>query len=168
MVETRSLHSGGTYLHLPLCNIMLTTVQAFWAGIWVYNLALTVTKIAILVQYLRIFPLACFRKACFSVLGFVVAWGTWTVVSSILICTPVAYSWDKSIHNGRCMNQLILWVVNAGVNIIQDVVIFFLPLYVVRTLQIGKAQKKALFAMFGLGAWYVNNAYNRLESRLTQ
>ncbi|RMZ71280.1 pth11-like integral membrane [Pyrenophora seminiperda CCB06] len=125
-------------------------LKAFWAGVWVYNLALTVTKIAILVQYLRIFPLTCFRKACFSVLGFVVCWGTWTVLSSIFICTPVAYSWDKSIHNGRCFNQLILWVMNAGVNIVQDVVIFLMPLFVVRTLQIAKAQKKALLAIVTL------------------
>ena len=163
----RRLHFSGNSFHPPLCNIVLTVVQAFWAGVWVYNLALTMTKIAILVQYLRIFPLKCFRKACFSVLGFVVAWGAWTILSSILICTPVAFSWDKSVPNGRCMNQLILWVVNAGVNIIQDVVIFLLPLFVVRTLQIAKAQKKALFAMFGLGAWYVKNAYHRRGNGLT-
>ncbi|KAI0577798.1 hypothetical protein TUN199_08290 [Pyrenophora tritici-repentis] len=153
-IQTAAQVMNGLGMHAAnlLPSQLDVILKAFWAGVWVYNLALTVTKVAILVQYLRIFPLRCFRKACLSVLGFVVAWGTWTILSSILICTPVAYSWDKSVHKGRCMNQLILWVVNAGVNIIQDVIIFLLPLFVVRTLQIAKAQKKALFAMFGLGA----------------
>jgi hypothetical protein len=70
----------------------------------------------------------------------------------VFICSPITFSWDKSIEDGRCINQLIIWVVNAGVNIAQDVVIFLMPLSIVRALQIPKAQKEGLVAMFVLGA----------------
>ncbi|KAI4926563.1 hypothetical protein J4E85_006857 [Alternaria conjuncta] len=125
---------------------------SFWASVWVYNLTLTVTKISILVQYLRIFPVRNFRIACFAVLGVVVAYGGWSTFSSVFICSPVAFAWDKSIGNGRCMNQLVIWVTNAGVNIAQDVVIFLMPLSIVRALQIPKSQKEGLVGMFVLGA----------------
>jgi hypothetical protein len=50
------------------------------------------------------------------------------------------------------MNQLVIWVTNAGINIAQDVVIFLMPLFIVRTLQISKSQKEGLVGMFVLGA----------------
>jgi hypothetical protein len=84
-------------------------------------------------------------------LGVVVSYGAWAVASSILICNPVPFSWDKSIE-GWCRNQLIIWFTNAGVNIAQDVVIFFMPFSVIRTLQIPRGQKKGLIIMFALSA----------------
>ncbi|RAR04351.1 pth11-like integral membrane protein [Stemphylium lycopersici] len=127
-------------------------LKAFWASVWVYNLTLTTIKVSILTQYLRIFPIRRFRIACFIVLGIVVTYGAWAIFSSVFICQPVAFAWNKSITGGRCINQLIIWVTNAGVNIGQDVVIFLMPLFVVRTLPIPKSQKKGLVVMFVLGA----------------
>jgi hypothetical protein len=85
-------------------------------------------------------------------LGIVIGYGAWAVFSSVFICTPVSFSWDKSIPRGHCMNQLVVWVANAGVNIAEDLAIFTMPLFVVRTLQISKSQKKGLVIMFMLGA----------------
>lgn len=82
----------------------------------------------------------------------VLAAGGWTVISSILLCSPVTFFWDKDIPNGHCMNEFIIWFTNAGLNIGQDVVILFMPLPVINTLQIPKVQKTALITMFGLGA----------------
>jgi hypothetical protein len=81
-----------------------------------------------------------------------VAYGAWAVFSSVLICNPIVFSWDKTIANGHCMNQLVVWVVNAGVNIAQNLVIFAMPLPVIQTLQIPERQKKGLVMMFTLGA----------------
>jgi hypothetical protein len=85
-------------------------------------------------------------------LGIVVGYGAWAVFSSVFICNPISFSWDKSLPAGHCMNQLVVWVANAGVNIAQDLAIFIMPLFVVRTLQVPKGQKKGLVIMFALGA----------------
>ncbi|KAL6162508.1 hypothetical protein ACJQWK_11432 [Exserohilum turcicum] len=127
-----------------------TLLQAFWASVGVYNLVLTTTKVSILVQYLRIFTVRRFRVACFALLAVVIFYGAWAVVSSIFICQPLAFSWNKAIPNGRCMNQLIIWVTNAAVNITLDVIIVIMPLLVVRNLPISKSQRKGLEAMFVL------------------
>ncbi|KAF1832109.1 hypothetical protein BDW02DRAFT_581484 [Decorospora gaudefroyi] len=128
-----------------------TLLKSFWASVWIYNLALTITKVSILVHYLQIFRVRRFRIACFAVIGLVVAYGAWAVLSSVLICTPVAFSWDKNIPNGRCMNQLVVWVVNAGMNIVQDLVIFAMPLPVIGTLQIPQSHKKGLVTIVFVG-----------------
>jgi hypothetical protein len=125
--------------------------KAFWASIWLYNLSLTFTKVSILLQYLRIFPTRRFRIVCCVVLGFVILYGLWTFLGSVFICTPVSFFWDTTVPGGKCMNELVVWFTNAGVNILQDILILLLPMPVIRRLSIPKLQKKALTAIFALG-----------------
>ncbi|KAF2005282.1 hypothetical protein P154DRAFT_425083 [Amniculicola lignicola CBS 123094] len=125
--------------------------KAFWASMWIYNLALTFTKVSILVQYHRIFATRHFRIICRSVLGVVAAYGIWTLLGSIFICTPVAFFWDKTIPGGTCLNQALVWYMNAGVNIVTDFTILLLPMPIIRGLNIPKAQRRALMVIFALG-----------------
>lgn len=123
-----------------------------WASLWIYNFALTTTKVSILVQYIRIFPPRHFRCACYAVLCIVVACGAWGIFGNVFLCYPVNFFWDKSVKNGRCMNDYIIWFTTAGFNIGQDVIILCLPIRVIRSLQISRSQKKGLITMFALGA----------------
>jgi|SRR5690242_2500632 len=132
-------------------------MQMFWASLWVYNLALTTTKISILVQYIRIFPPRHFRCACYAMLCIVITCGLWGVFGNVFICFPINFFWDKSVRDGRCMNDYIVWFTTAGLNIAQDVIILFLPLPVIRSLQISRSQKKGLITMLALGARYVQD-----------
>jgi hypothetical protein len=124
----------------------------FWASLWIYNLALTITKVAILVQYIRIFPIRHFRCACYAVLCIVIACGAWGVFGNVFICYPIGFLWDRTVKDGRCMDDNIVWFTTAGLNIFQDVVILFMPIRVIRSLTITRSQKKGLITMFGLGA----------------
>ena len=124
----------------------------FWASLWIYNLALTTTKVAILVQYIRIFPIRHFRCVCYALLCIVIACGAWGVFANVFICYPVGFLWDPTMKDGRCMNNIIVWFTTAGLNIFQDIVILFLPIRVITSLSISKSQKKGLVTMFGLGA----------------
>lgn len=90
--------------------------------------------------------------ACYGVLAVVIATGGWAVASSIFICSPISFAWDKNNPDGHCMNQFVIWFLNAALNIAQDIFILFMPLPVIKTLNIPKGQKKGLITMFGLGA----------------
>ncbi|KAF1938894.1 hypothetical protein EJ02DRAFT_270253 [Clathrospora elynae] len=158
------MHGLGMHSSNLTSNELDALLKDFWASVWIYNLALIFTKVSILVQYLRIFPVRRFRQACFAMLGMVVAYGIWAIFSSIFMCTPVAFSWDKSISHGHCTNQLIVWILNAAVNIAQDLVIFVMPMAVIRTLRIPKGQKKGLVIMFALGAFVTLVSVVRLYS----
>lgn len=143
---------------------MINSQKAFWASVWMYNLSLTVTKISILVQYLRLFPTRRFRIVCYVVLGIVTAYGVWTLFGNIFICTPVEFFWNKSLPNGSCLNQFTVWFTNAGVNIVQDFVILVLPMPVLRSLSIPKGQKRALMVVFALGGFVCLISIVRLQS----
>lgn len=125
--------------------------QAFWASIWIYYMSLTFTKVSILVQYLRIFPTRRFRIVCFSVLGLVALYGIWALFGSIFLCYPVRFFWDKSIQDGKCLDQFAVWFSNASMNILQDFVILLLPMPMLRSLDIPRRQKRALMMVFALG-----------------
>lgn len=118
---------------------------------WVYNLALTMIKVSILVQYIRIFPTRHFRCACYAMLCIVVACGTWGVFGNVFLCNPINSFWDTTIQ-GKCMQMSVVWFSTAGLNIGQDLIILFLPVRVIRSLQISRSQKKGLITMFALGA----------------
>jgi hypothetical protein len=93
-----------------------------------------------------------FQKACFLVLGLVVAYGAWAVFGNIFLCSPIASFWDHSIKDGSCMDRSVIWFTNAGVNIGQDIVILLLPMPLIQTLQIPRGQKRGLVIMLALGA----------------
>jgi hypothetical protein len=86
-----------------------TSMKPFWASIVIYNLALFLTKFSILLQYLRIFPYRLFRILCLSLMAFIFAWSCWTIIGAIFFCRPVEYFWDKTIPNGKCFSQWVVW-----------------------------------------------------------
>ncbi|ORY11593.1 hypothetical protein BCR34DRAFT_447226, partial [Clohesyomyces aquaticus] len=145
-------------------SMVVDSQKAFWASIWIYNLSLTFTKLSILVQFLRIFPTHRFRLTCFSLAAFVAAYGTWTFFGSVFMCTPIEFFWNKSIKGGSCLNQFVVWFLNAGVNIAQDIAIIILPIPVLRSLNIPKAQKRALIGIFALGAFVTLISIIRLQT----
>lgn len=65
-----------------------------------------------------------------------------------MVCWPVAAFWGGE---GRCLNQLAIWYVMAGVNIVTDFTIFAIPLPVIKSLQLPTKQKVLLVLVFGLG-----------------
>ncbi|KAF2036257.1 hypothetical protein EK21DRAFT_52355 [Setomelanomma holmii] len=146
------MHGLGRHTKELTNNERLTFLKAFWVNLSVYSLALTMIKVSILIQYLRIFPVRCFQKGCFLLLGVIVAYGAWTVFGNIFLCSPIAFFWDKSVDDGHCLDRVVLWFANAGVNIAQDIIILLLPMPLIQTLQISKNQKRGLVMMFALGA----------------
>ncbi|KAJ4994500.1 hypothetical protein SVAN01_00329 [Stagonosporopsis vannaccii] len=158
------MHGLGKHVYDLSADDVTVALKMFWASLWVYNLALTTTKISILVQYIRIFPPRHFRCACYAVLCIVVACGLWGVFGNVFLCFPVNFFWDESVRGGRCMNDYIVWFTTAGLNIAQDVIILFLPIRVIRSLQISRSQKQGLITMLALGASVIVVSTIRLYS----
>ncbi|KAK8198725.1 hypothetical protein M8818_006592 [Zalaria obscura] len=139
-------------------------LKGLWASIWLYNLSLTFTKISIIMQYLRIFIGTKFRIACWVMFGVVVVYSFWTFFSSIFSCTPVAYFWDKNVAGGHCLDQYVVWFVNAGINIATDFLTMLLPMPVLKNLMLPKRQKIALMLVFALAGFVCIVSILRLRS----
>ncbi|KAF2463476.1 uncharacterized protein BDR25DRAFT_245562 [Lindgomyces ingoldianus] len=157
---------NGMGMHITTLTptMIIDSQKAFWASIWIYNLSLTFTKLSILVQFLRIFPTRRFRFICFILAGFIGTFGIWTFFGSIFLCSPIEFFWDKTTKGGTCLNQFVIWYLNAGVNIVQDFAILILPIPVLRTLNIPKGQKRALIIIFALGGFVCLISIIRLQT----
>lgn len=74
------------------------------------------------------------------------------VLVTIFQCQPVSFAWDKSSRSGgRCVDYNAAAWANAGVNILQDILIVILPMNELRALQLGRMKKLGVYAMFGAG-----------------
>ena len=76
------------------------------------------------------------------------------IVSSLAICHPYSYFWDKS-QNGVCGNQLALYMTGGIFNLLLDITIVVLPMPMLWGLQMATGKKIALTGAFGIGAGYV-------------
>lgn len=113
---------------------------------------LLLTKVSLLLFYLRAFPSQRFQTWGKLALGFVVLPGIVILLLQLLQCIPVEFNWDKSITNAKCLNVNALTYAHAGVNIAQDFLILALPIPELLPLQLNLQQKIGLFVMFQVGA----------------
>jgi hypothetical protein len=63
--------------------------------------------------------------------------------------------WDDRIPGG-CVNKPALWYANAAINIIQDIWLIALPVFILRKLALPRREKISLIFILGLGGLSVN------------
>lgn len=68
-----------------------------------------------------------------------------------LQCLPVPFNWDPSIRNGHCIDRRVLYVSTSSFNILTDLLIIGVPLWILKGLKIPRRTKIALFFVFLLG-----------------
>ncbi|KAL1656297.1 hypothetical protein SLS61_000759 [Didymella pomorum] len=124
--------------------------QALYASIIFYNFGLTLTKISILLQYLRIATEKPIRLFCWISIWFTVAVSIEALIAGILQCMPVAKFWDARIP-GKCINTAALYYANAAINIVQDISLVVLPFFMLRSLIMPRKEKISLMIILGLG-----------------
>lgn len=77
------------------------------------------------------------------------------VFPTIFQCSPIAYSWNKTIVGGYCINVHVMWIVQDILFLVLDIYVVVLPLPMIWNLQITRPEKIAISGMFLLGSLYV-------------
>lgn len=126
------------------------------------------TKISILLLYLRIFPdtvSTWFRRGCFVLIGLCVAYCFAAIFSTAFECTPVSFAWLKwdGQHTGHCFNTVAQIYASAGINILFDLLVFFLPFPKLIKLDISKQKRVGILATFTLGLFVTACSVIRLQ-----
>lgn len=120
-----------------------------------YKAAINLTKCSILLLYLRLFGIVRWmRWACRGLLGCVIIYCISSMTATIFQCNPVAKAFDKA-RTGTCINLATFWFANAGFSIATDVIVLLLPMPLVYGLEVPRAQKLALMAVFAIGVFVV-------------
>ncbi|KAH8881991.1 hypothetical protein GQ53DRAFT_886317 [Thozetella sp. PMI_491] len=139
---------------LPLDNFV-PLLQSNYANRLLYVIALMFVKLSILVFYLRIDPRRLTRYAIYFLLFTVIGLQISTVIICIFGCIPPQKYWDVTgAQPGQCMSNLArqtFFEANGIINIIQDILIYLLPIPMMWHLQIPRRQKIAVTALFMVG-----------------
>ena len=116
-----------------------------------WTTSVTFPKLVALSLYVRLFfdPI---RRLSYLTAVFVVCTCLGMVLTAILECHPFAFSWDKSIPGGHCINLNKNFAYMSIPNLVSDLVILILPLQPLWRLQIPRSSKIGLIATFVIGS----------------
>lgn len=127
------------------------TLQLFVAIDVIWNAAVTTVRCSILLFYIEIFSIQRFRRICWVVIGLNLASMVAVVVSTGLICDPIAYSYDRTIPGGHCGDLNAFERYTAVWNLLADATIVVLPMPILWSLQMRTRKKVGLSIVFGMG-----------------
>lgn len=111
---------------------------------WFYVPSNMLSRVSVVILYLRIFTDKWARAACWAVIGFLVANCLATIIAAQLECTPLRFAWDKTIIGGRCFDQILWYQLSNFPNIVGDVLIMVLPIKTVWGLKASFARKAGI------------------------
>ena len=117
-----------------------------------YPVSITLPKLSILWLYLRIFTVRSFRYTTFAVLGVVIVTYITGLIMTLTLCTPFAFTWDKSIPDGHCADNTAAYRYISVPNIATDLAMLMLPLPAIWNLHASKMQKTGLTIIFLAGS----------------
>ncbi|KAH7376918.1 hypothetical protein B0T11DRAFT_24986 [Plectosphaerella cucumerina] len=142
----------GRHMHTltrPAQSNLITAVLITSFG---YHFVLMILKAAFLLQYRRSFPLPGFQRLCDIFLIFLLCWTIAGAIAGGSTCKPgAAAAGIVEASDKTCEEGFKVWLAHGVINIITDVLIYIMPLPLIKTLPLSKGQKIALFAVFSLG-----------------
>ncbi|RSL67658.1 hypothetical protein CEP53_002874 [Fusarium sp. AF-6] len=127
---------------------------------------LPVTKISILLFYLKVFPGKKIRLGCWILIGLNVAYFIAFELVSIFQCTPIEgawRAWDKEFP-AKCNNINMQGWMAAIFNIVLDVGTLCLPLWELYKLSLSRKKKIQIMLMFSVGFFVTIVSIVRLQS----
>ncbi|KAH5122993.1 hypothetical protein HBH71_038790 [Parastagonospora nodorum] len=140
---------------VPFDNIT-KILEIFYYTELLYLASVALTKISILLFYLRIFPQTGLRKAIWVTIGLCVVYIITFVTATALQCIPIRLAWERwdGEHHGRCINLNADAWCSAAANIVLDLIVIILPMKEIKKLAISKRRKAGVMFMF-LGGLFI-------------
>ncbi|KAL6878973.1 hypothetical protein J3F83DRAFT_271058 [Trichoderma novae-zelandiae] len=152
--------------NVRLINVIPTTYWVFVYGVF-YSIVLPLLKVAIMVEWVRLFVPNTRVKSPFFwgvvVISFVqVVAGIAIVIALNLQCTPHERIWDFRVE-GTCFNLYTLQVISASVQLASDIAMFCLPQHTIWTLKMSWQKRLGVAAIFSMGVLAIVAASFRVD-----
>lgn len=114
-------------------------------------------KLAMLFFYLRIFIERWQRRACYLLMGILVATAVAAFIANMMTCDPVRFQWGDSLvgEDGgapHCFKQQLFWSLISLPNVITDLIMLALPVPVICKIQLTWKDKVGLIFTFATGS----------------
>ncbi|KAK3897943.1 Phosphoglucosamine mutase [Staphylotrichum tortipilum] len=128
---------------------MMEYLKSSWFQTLFYNLSLCLTKLSILMLYLRVLTHDYIRKVTWAAIGIVGLYNVWGICMYFSMCIPLAKMWDPSLP-GSC-HPISVWFALTYLHIATDFILLLIPIPVVVTMTIPLRQKVGLMIVFTTG-----------------
>ncbi|KAK8043089.1 hypothetical protein PG994_013572 [Apiospora phragmitis] len=138
------------------CNVVITNsnllLKILFGFDMLYVHALALLKTSVLSFYLRVFGAAPGgpRRTVQALLALVGAWVLALSLALAFVCHPLPFRWDPTLPGGACGSQTALYATLIVTNVVMDLVIMLLTMYVVWSLKMRGPEKIGLMACFVL------------------
>ncbi|KAL4980592.1 hypothetical protein BDW66DRAFT_156337 [Aspergillus desertorum] len=126
-----------------------------WASVPLYNLSLNLTKVSMVLLYLRVFLSKNYQIILKILLVLIVCTGLYMVFGTLFVCVPVHTFWDRVNMDENCVSRAVVWYLTAALQIAGDLTLVILPMPKLVTLHIPTRQKACLIMVFALGLFVV-------------
>ena len=150
-------HGLGQHLVVQSTETIFVNFKLLYAFEFLYILAISTVKYAILLFEYRIFPIIQFRNIVKCALAFTIALTTACLLVSVFQCAPIHAFWDtlngrlSPQLGGRCINVVSYFLIAGGINTATNFIFLALPIPVLWRLKTSRSQKLLLTAIFSIG-----------------
>lgn len=134
-----------------------------------YQVVVSLTKISIVLLYMRIFPKEVFPRfniICWAIIGGLIAYLLAFCIVFAAECQPISFFWTQwdGEHAGHCVNIQLSAYINGGINIFFDLVVFLLPIPRLLKLQVSDTLRKVgVILTFSVGLFVTVCSIVRLQ-----
>ena len=110
------------------------------------------TKVSILLILSRVFsPYRTIVIFIYVFLGTMLAYYIPAVIVKVRICLPISYFWLGSPSNGSCLDDRAIFLADAIMSVVSDLMILCLPVILTRSLQMSTKKKMRVIGILGAG-----------------
>ncbi|KAH6629844.1 hypothetical protein C7974DRAFT_359898 [Boeremia exigua] len=151
----------GTDMWFVPFNNITKILEIFYYTELLYLASVALTKISILLFYLRIFPQKSLRKKIYFTIGLCIAYIIAFVIATALQCLPIRFAWERwdGEHHGKCIDlNADAWCSAAG-NIVLDLIVILLPMKQLMKLKMDRWRKFGVMLMFLGGLFMLRLKY---------
>ncbi|KAK5116997.1 hypothetical protein LTR62_006718 [Meristemomyces frigidus] len=158
IVQLMTWHGLGKDIWFVSANNVDTIFFYFYIGEFFYFPIVALTKISIILLYLRIFPSSIstrFRTISYILIGLITAYAVTFTILLGFECTPISYvwkSWDGE-HEGKCLELVSVLFISSALNIIFDIFVMVLPIPKLVKLHVNHSKKVGILITFMLGVF---------------
>ena len=149
--------------NLPKDLDLTVSPELFYVGEATYYAAVATTKTSILLLYLKLSPNKSFRNLAYVMMAFVIGTAVGCIIANIFQCIPVQKVWKPELE-GHCFNPTHLFYANAGLDMLQDLIIYLMPIDMLWKLKLPVKQRIGLIFIFIVGGFVVITGAIRVES----
>ncbi|KAK9422925.1 hypothetical protein SUNI508_04592 [Seiridium unicorne] len=144
---------------------IMIVVVLFYVAEFAYVIETTVTKFSILLLYLRIFPHQGLRKQIYCLMAVITMITVAFIISLFNYCKPFPYTWWRwdNQQNGKCDDINAQTFIHAGLNIVLDLVILFIPIPHILKLGLSTKKKVGIILIFIVGLFVTICSIVRLK-----